>query len=180
MVTGYQRQHRKGINYIPCEGADTQTTDQYTRLITHVANAEGIHEQFSRACEQACITGMVLLQPYLDFTEMTLLRVQLKLKVWEYNSFLIDPYFRSPDASDAQFVWCQEYISKKEAEDSIPRQNSKISLLWPERRKDMVHSISCLKTTTWHAMTSWFLAMYGISGSDKKKRLYSKSQQSVL
>src|SRR5512135_1772514 len=53
MITGYERQHRKGFNYIPCEGADTQTTDQYTRLITHEANAEGIHEQFSRACEQA-------------------------------------------------------------------------------------------------------------------------------
>ena len=31
----------------------------------------------------------------------------LKTKVWEYNAFLVDPYFRQPDMSDAQFVWCQ-------------------------------------------------------------------------
>ena len=34
--------------------------------------------------------------------------------------FLVDPYFRNFDMSDAQFVWCQEYISKKEAEFRFP------------------------------------------------------------
>jgi len=127
MVTGYQRQHRKQINYLPAEGADSKTTDQYTKLMTHICNTEGIHEQFSRACEQAAITGMVLLQPYLDYTSDDQAQGSLKLKVWEYNSFLIDPYFRSMDASDAQFVWCQEYISKKEAESRFPDKLDKIS-----------------------------------------------------
>lgn len=127
MVTGYQRQHRKSFNYIPTEGADTQTTDQYTRLITHVANKEGIHEQFSRACEQAAITGMVLLQPYLDFNGDDPAQGELKLKLWEYNSFLCDPYFRNYDGSDAQFFWTQEYISKKEAEFRFPEQSKRIA-----------------------------------------------------
>lgn len=120
MVTGYQRQHRKSINYIPTEGADSQTTDQYTRLITHVSNANGISEQFSKACELAAVSGMVLLQPYLDYASDDPAQGNLKLKIWEYNSFLVDPYFRNPDMSDAQFVWTQEYISKKEAEDRFP------------------------------------------------------------
>lgn len=120
MITGYQRQHRKSINYIPSEGADPNTTDQYTRIITHVANTNSIHEQFSKACELAAVSGMVLLQPYLDYTTDDQAQGDLKLKIWEYNSFLVDPYFRSPDMSDAQFVWCQEYISKKEAEDRFP------------------------------------------------------------
>lgn len=120
LVTGYERQHRKGFNYIPSEGADTQTTDQYTRLITHVANAGAIHEQKSKAKELAAVTGFTLVQPYLDFQGDDQAQGTLKLKVWEYNSFLVDPYFRSPDMSDAQFVWCQEYISKKEAEARFP------------------------------------------------------------
>lgn len=120
MVTGYQRQHRKNFNYIPGEGADTQTTDQYNKLMTHVCNVNGIHEQFSRACEQAAVTGMVLLQPYLDFNGKDHAQGDLKLKLWEYNSFLVDPYFRNMDMSDAQFVWTQEYISKKEAEFRFP------------------------------------------------------------
>lgn len=119
MITGYQRQHRKSITYTPTEGADPQTTDQYTKLITHVCNKEGIHEQFSRACELSAVTGFTLLQPYLDYSDDAA-QGTLKTKVWEYNSFLVDPYFRNHDMSDAQFVWCQEYISKKEAEERFP------------------------------------------------------------
>jgi hypothetical protein len=175
MVTGYERQHRKGFNYIPSEGADTQTTDQYTRLITHEANAEGIHEQFSRACEQACITGMVLLQPYLDFSGNDPAQGQIKAKVWEYNSFLVDPYFRNPDMSDAQFVWCQEYISKKEAEFRFP---------------DKLQNIAPMAGTPQRYGSFYFLPEnYNMARNDlmvlsyvwykwkrKKKRLYSKTR----
>lgn len=87
--------------------------------MTHVSNTCGIHEQKSKAKELAAISGMVLLQPYLDFTEDPA-QGHMKVKVWEYNSFLVDPYFRMPDMSDAQFFWCQEYISKKVAEERFP------------------------------------------------------------
>jgi hypothetical protein len=175
MVTGYQRQHRKSFNYIPCEGADPQTTDQYTRLMAHVANSEGIHEQFSRACEQACVTGMVLLQPYLDYNSNDPAQGQLKLKLWEYNSFLVDPYFRNFDMSDAQFVWCQEYISKKEAESRFP---------------DKLQNIAPMAGTPQRYGSFYFLPEnYNMARNDlmvlsyvwykwkkKKKRLYSKTR----
>ena len=175
MVTGYQRQHRKGINYIACEGADPQTTDQYTKLITHVCNAGDIHEQFSRACEQACITGMVLLQPYLDYNGNDQAQGELKLKVWEYNSFLVDPYFRSPDMSDAQFVWCQEYISKKEAEFRFPGKMTQIAPMagTPQRygsfyflpeNYNMARNDLMVLSYVWY---KW---------KRKKKRLYSRSR----
>ncbi len=128
MVTGYQRQHRKSVNYVPCEGADSHTTDQYTRVIMHANNQYGINEQFSKACELATVSGMVLAQPYLDYRGDDPLQGELKLKIWEYNSFLVDPYFREPDMSDAQFAWCQEYISKKEAEELFP---DKMDLIRP-------------------------------------------------
>lgn len=118
MITGYQRQHRKSINYVPTEGSDPNTTDQYTRIITHVSQTGMINEVYSKACELSAISGMVLLQPYLDFTSDPA-QGDMKLKVWEYNSFLIDPYWRN-DINEAQFIWTQEYISKKEAEDRFP------------------------------------------------------------
>jgi hypothetical protein len=120
MVSGYERQHRKNFNYVPTEGADPHTTDQYTKLITTVANKGCIHEQKSKAKELAAIAGMCLLQPYLDYTGDDQAQGELKVKIWEYNSFLVDPYFRSPDMSDAQYIWCQEYISKKDAESKFP------------------------------------------------------------
>lgn len=175
MITGYQRQHRKAFNYIPSEGADSQTTDQYTRLMTHVANTEGIHETFSRACEQAAITGLVLLQPYLDYTGTDPAQGQMKVKLWEYNSFLVDPYFRSPDMSDAQFVWCQEYISKQEAENRFPDKIKKVTPMTgaPQRygsfyflpeNYNMARNDLMVLSYVWY---KW---------KKKKKRLYSRSR----
>jgi GTP-sensing pleiotropic transcriptional regulator CodY len=175
MVTGYQRQHRKSINYIPSEGADPQTTDQYTRLMTHLCNSEGINEQFSKACELAAVSGMVLAQPYLDYMGDDPAQGALKLKIWEYNSFLVDPYFREPDMSDAQFVWCQEYISKKEAENRFP---------------DKTENIAPMSGTPQRYGSFYFLPEnYNMARNDlmvlsyvwykwkrKRKRLYSKSR----
>jgi hypothetical protein len=175
MITGYQRQHRKSIMYAPSEGSDAQTTDQYTKLMMHTMNTEGIHEQFSKACELAAVSGMVLLQPYLDFTGDDQAQGQMKLKIWEYNAFLVDPYFRNPDMSDAQFVWCQEYISKKEAEARFP---------------DKVEAITPMAGTPQRYGSFYFLPEnYNMARNDlmvlsyvwykwkkKKKRLYSRSR----
>lgn len=174
MVTGYQRQHRKSINYIPSEGADPHTTDQYTRIIDHVANVEGINEQFSKACELAAVSGMVLLQPYLDYSGDDPAQGTLKTKIWEYNSFLIDPYWRS-DINDAQFIWCQEYISKKEAEERFP---------------DKLENIAPMAGTPQRYGSFYFLPeSYNMARNDlmvlsyvwykwkrKKKRLYSQAR----
>lgn len=175
MITGYERQHRKNFNYVPTEGADAQTTDQYTKLITHVANAGSIHEQKSKAKELSAIAGMCLAQPYLDYTGDDQAQGELKLKIWEYNAFLVDPYFRSPDMSDAQFVWCQEYISKKEAENRFP---------------DKLEAIAPMSGTPQRYGSFYFLPEnYNMARNDlmvlsyvwyrwkrKKKRLYSRSR----
>jgi hypothetical protein len=174
MVTGYERQHRKNFSYVACEGADAQTTDQYTKLITHVANAGNIHEQKSKAKELAAISGMVLVQPYLDFTGEDPAQGQLKTKIWEYNSFLIDPYWRN-DINEAQFIWCQEYISKQEAESRFPDKKEQIvpmagtpqrygSFYFLPENYNMARNDLMVLSYVWY---KW---------KRKKKRLYSKSR----
>lgn len=176
MITGYQRQHRKSIMYQNIDGSDAQTTDQYTKLISSVATRGAIHEQFSKACELAAVSGMVMLQPYLDFTGDDHAQGELKLKIWEYNAFLVDPYFREPDMSDAQFIWCQEYISKKEAEDRFP---------------DKIQTIAPMSGTPQRYGSFYFLPEnYNMARNDlmvlsyvwykwkkKKKRLYSEKRK---
>lgn len=130
MVTGYERQHIKSFNYVPTDDISPQTTDQYTKLITNISNGDagGIYHQRSKAKELAARSGMVLVQPYLDYTTDDHAQGSMKLKIWEYNSFIVDPYFRNPDMSDAQFVWCQEFISRNEAESRFP---DKVNLVRP-------------------------------------------------
>ena len=175
MVSGYQIQHRKSITYQAADGADPQTTDQYTRLIKNVCQKEGINEKFSKSCELAAVAGMNLIQPYLDYTGDDPAQGQLKLKIWEYNSFLVDPYFRNPDMSDAQFVWCQEYISKQEAENRFPDKAKTISPMagTPQRygnfyflpeNYNMARNDLMVLSYVWYKWTK------------KKKRLYSKKR----
>lgn len=175
MITGYERQHRKNFNYVPVEGADALTTDQYTKLITSVSNKGSIHEQKSKAKELATISGMVLAQPYLDFTQEDQAQGELKLKIWEYNSFLVDPFFRSPDMSDAQFIWCQEYISKSKAQSRFPDKIDQIAPMSgsPQRygnfyflpeNYNMARNDLMVLSYVWY---KWH---------KKKKRLYSRSK----
>jgi len=175
MITGRQRQHRKSIMYQAADGADPQTCDQYTRLIKSVCQKEGINEQFSKSCELSAIASKNLMQPYLDFTGDDPAQGQLKVKIWEYNSFLVDPYYRNPDMSDCQFVWCQEYISKQVAEERFPDKKVMVqpmsgspqrygSFYFLPENHNMARNDLCVLSYVWY---KW---------KKKKKRLYSHSK----
>jgi hypothetical protein len=175
MLTGYQRQHRKSINYVPCEGADPNTTDQYTRLITHVCNTNQIHEQFSKACELSAVAAKCLIQPYLDYTGDDQAQGELKVKIWEYNSFLVDPYYRNPDMSDAQFVWCQEYISKQEAERRFP---DKMDIVKPMSGTPQRYGSFYFLPENYNMARNDLMVLSYVwyKWTKKKKRLYSNSR----
>ena len=175
MVTGFERQHRKGFMYQASEGGDNQTTDQYTRLITHACNVGSIHQQKSKAKELAAISGLCMAQPYLDYTDRDAAQGTLKLKIWEYNSFIVDPFARDPGFSDAQFVWFQEYISKNESE---------------ARFGDRVKRVSSISNSSQGVGSFYFLPeQYNLARNDlfvvsyiwykwigNKKKLYSRSR----
>jgi len=125
MVTGYQRQHRKSVNYIPIEGSKQEYADDLTKLVTYANNYRQILEKLSTAYEQSTIAGSVLIQPYLDYCDDPV-NGTLDLKIWSYNSFMQDEYYRDPLGQDSNFWWCQQYISKIEAINQFP---DKINLI---------------------------------------------------
>lgn len=174
MITGFQRQHRKSINYIPSEGADPQTTDQYTRLIMHTANVEGINEAYSKACELATVSGKILMQPYLDYSGDDPAQGQMKVKIWEYNSFMVDPFYRNPDMSDANVVWCQEFITPGEAQNRFP---DKKHLITPTTGGTGINSFYFLPENYYMARNYMLVLSYvWYKWTRKKKRLYSPSR----
>lgn len=128
MVTGYQRQHRKSIDYLPLEGSKQAYSDDLTTVVKYANNYRGILEKVSTAYEQSAISGMVLMQPYLDFTDDPV-NGTLDLKVWSYNSFMTDVYWRESDMSDANVIWCQQYISKTEAIQRFPDKQAQIQIM---------------------------------------------------
>ncbi len=176
MITGYQRQHRKSIIYQAVDNSDPHATDQYTKLMKNVCRKEGIDEQYSKSCELSAIAGMNLMQPYLDFTGDDPAQGQLKLKVWEYNSFLVDPFFRNPDMSDANFVWCQEYINHQVAEARFPDQIDMIKHMstGPQRYSDFYFLPEQYNMSNNDLLV---LSYVWYKSKKKRKRLYSRTRK---
>lgn len=126
MVTGYQRQHRKSILYLPIEGSKQEFADDLTKLVSFSSGYKKLLEKYSVGCEQATISGMILAQPWLDFQDDPV-NGTLDLNIWPYNSFIIDPFFRdTAGMTDCNFAWCQQYISKREALNKFPSHKTMI------------------------------------------------------
>lgn len=112
MLSGYQRRNRKSTIIVPLENGDQSTADQYTKLIMNLYKKENAYEMISEAFhEGAIISGMNLLQVYMDYTNDPL-NGDIKFKSLAFNEFMIDPYFREPDAGDAEFIRIRHYLSK--------------------------------------------------------------------
>ena len=177
MISGFERQHRKSFMYQAIEGSDNQTTDQYTKLVTEIANTSisAVHEQKSKAKELAAVSGLVLLQPYLDFTSGDQAQGDIKIKIWEYNSFLVDPYARDPGFADAQFIWTQEYISKKEAEERFP---DKLTRIAPMSASPQRYGSFYFLPENYNMARNDLLVLSYVwyKWKRKKKRLYSRSR----
>lgn len=111
-ISGYQRRNRKSSVIVPLEMGDQKTADQYTKIIMNLYKRENVYELISEAFHQgAVISGMNLMQIYLDFSEDPI-NGDIKFKNLNYADFMIDPYFVEPDLSDASFIRVRTYMSK--------------------------------------------------------------------
>jgi len=126
MVTGYQRKNRKATTVMPIEGADEHTADQFTSLMTWVANSTNMYHILSEAFEGALTTGMNLLSMWMDYRNDPL-NGDLRIDNLSYNGFMIDQFFTKQDLTDCNFVWTRKYLSRIQA-----------SSLFPSRKNDIM------------------------------------------
>lgn len=125
MISGHQRRTRKSMVAIPVENADAQTADQFTKLLMHVTKSDGVLETISDAFEGSLITGMNLLHTWLDFRDDPVSGT-IRTERCDYNSFLIDPFFKKQDLSDCNGLWKRSYITQREALSLLPEHEDEI------------------------------------------------------
>src|SRR5271156_4803578 len=125
MITGYQRRNRKSTIVSPVENADTVTADQFTKVLMWINNQEGVLETISESFEGALVTGMNLLQVWMDYRQDPI-SGNIRVDNCSYNSFLIDPYFRKPDLSDCNAVWKRTFLTKRECISLLPDKTDEI------------------------------------------------------
>lgn len=135
MISGRQRQTRKTLVTTPVENADMETADQYTKVLMWINNQDGIDITFSDSCEGSLISGLNLLQIYLDFRSDPV-SGNIKVDNLKYNSFMIDPYFRKRDLSDCNYIWTRKFMTRGEIISLLPERRQEIEELSGKDNKD--------------------------------------------
>jgi len=125
MTSGHQRKNRKSITAIPIENGDEVTADQFTKIIMWATQQGSILETISESFEGALVTGMNLLQIWVDYRSDPV-SGNIRVDNCSYNSFLIDPYFRKPDLSDCNYLWKRSYLTKQECISVMPGKEKEI------------------------------------------------------
>lgn len=119
MISGHQRRNRKSTIVIPMENGDAETADQFTKILMWVNKQEGVLETISDSFHGALVTGMNLLQVWVDYRSDPV-SGNIKVDNCSYNSFLIDPYFRKADLSDCNAIWKRSFLTKRECISLMP------------------------------------------------------------
>jgi hypothetical protein len=133
--SGYQRRNRKSIIAVPIENADQRTADQFTKIFMWIDQQENMLETISDAFEGALVTGMNLLQVWVDYRSDPV-SGDIKIDNCSYNSFLMDPYFRKADLSDCNYIWKRTYLSKREIISLLPDSADEILELYGGDTRD--------------------------------------------
>ena len=130
MVSGYQRTNRKSLIAVPIGGNDDALASQYSKALFHVSRNSELGPKFSTAFDWTLTTGMTLIHPYLDFRKDPL-NGEICIDLYAYNSFLIDPYFQSPDLSDCRAIWIRKFMNNSQAASIFPNQRNYILNIGP-------------------------------------------------
>lgn len=128
MISGHQRRNRKSTIVVPVENGDNQTADQFTKILLWIHNQEGVLETISESFQGALITGMNLLQVWMDYRQDPV-SGNIRVDNCPYNSFLIDPFFRKPDLSDCNALWKRTFLTKRECISLLPAKAEEILAL---------------------------------------------------
>jgi hypothetical protein len=135
MVSGYQRRNRKSTAVIPIENADQDTADQFTEMMMWLDRQENIGDTISRAFNGALVSGMSLMQVWMDYRADPI-NGNIRVSEHAYNTFMCDPFFRNPDMSDCNGVWKRSYISKREAISLLPAKSDEIIGMYGNDNRD--------------------------------------------
>lgn len=125
MIGGHQRRNRKSTIVTPVENGDAETADQFTKIMLWINNQESVLETISESFHGALVTGMNLLQVWVDYRSDPV-SGNIRVDNCSYNSFLIDPYFRKADLSDCNAIWKRSFLTKRECLSLLPDKEEEI------------------------------------------------------
>jgi hypothetical protein len=125
VLTGYEKQNRPGIKAYPVEGEDQAVSDIYTQLIAWVLDDSGGKFAVSEAFENAALTGLGWLHPYISY-EDDVIDGDIKISSESPFRILPDPQFTKADLSDCRAIFRHAWLTKEECKNLFPEHAKEI------------------------------------------------------
>ena len=120
MVGGHQRRNRKVTICNPVESTAQEASDEMAEVLMHAHSKSNAYHILSDAFQNgALVTGMNLLNPWLDYSEDPI-SGDIKVENFAYNSFIMDPFFRNKDLSDCSYIWTRKWVTKDQGKMLLP------------------------------------------------------------
>lgn len=135
MISGHQRRNRKSTVIVPIENSDAKTADQFSKLLSWNDQQEGVLETISDAFEGALVTGLNLLQVWVDYRSDPV-SGNIRIDNCSYNGFLIDPFFRKADLSDCNALWKRSFLTRSECISLLPDRVQEIMEIGGQNNRD--------------------------------------------
>lgn len=128
VLSGYQRQNRYDIRFLPIEDGDVAIADVLNILWKHVSEQNQYDHKESRVFDDCAITGLGVFQMRIDRDEDPQGKVVIERYPW--NGVRFGPH-EEPDLSDLEYLIKERWYSK-----------NKIKSLWPEKADKIESSYS--------------------------------------
>ena len=125
IISGQQRRNRKSMICTPVENSDELTADQFTKIFMWINKQENVLDTISSAFRDAIITGLAMLQVWVDYRQDPL-SGNIKVDHCPYANFYLDPFFKKPDLSDCNVIWKRSYLTKDECFSIAPAYKEEI------------------------------------------------------
>jgi hypothetical protein len=122
-ISGYERQQRTDIHYLPVEGTDQKAADLYNILTKALLDACNFAREKSESFEDCAITGRSGWNIYVTFDND--LRGEVIVERFPYDQFAFGPHEKR-DASDAEGFVKYRWYSR-----------GKVNQLWPDKADEI-------------------------------------------
>lgn len=124
VLTGYQRQNRYDITYLPVEGGDSRAADMYTFIAKNILEQNNFDYEETEAFEDGAITGRGLLTVYVDNTRN--IEGEIKVEALPWDSVYFGPH-RKKDGSDAEYMVKASWNSLQKLKELYPEHEDDFS-----------------------------------------------------
>lgn len=122
-LSGYQRQNRTDIRFLPAENSDGRIADVFTALVKNICERNEFDQVETRVFEDLAILGRGSFQSYIDFDKN--IQGEIVIERYPWDEAFFGPHEKQ-DASDCEYICKSKWYSKE-----------KLTQLWPDKAEEI-------------------------------------------